>query len=572
MEGTTAAAGANGLEAYAMLEALYAGAPVGVGFWDTDCRFRRVNPRLAQINGLPPEAHLGHRPSELLGELGAAAEDVFRRVIATGSPVVEMSFSGETPADPGRTRHWLATFFPVADAAGATGVGGVVTEVTDRHEAAEREHAALRVAETARARAEALARASTALASSMRSERVLSELVRAVVPTLADICAVHLAQPAGPPELIAAAHTDPGRDALARRLGLSQVNQPEALPGPRTVIETGVAEIYPDLSDAQLRGAAGRGDEVSELLAELGVRSALVLPLKARGTVLGALTLIMGPSGRRYERDLVDLAESLALLAGLALDNARLFAEQAQVASAFQRTLLPAELPEVPGATLAARYRAAGRSNQVGGDFYDVFPAGEGEWAIAIGDVVGKGAEAAAITALVRATLRAAVLRGDGPEASLRLVDEALRRRDSVQFCSALHGRMHPAPGGGLDVRLLAAGHPPPLLLRAEGALESVDVAGTLLGITPDPVFGQASFHLGAGDTLLLYTDGATELRGGDRWRGEAALRETLLTAAGVPVAQLVERVEHEALVLSGGELRDDLALLAICATPPPGE
>ena len=249
------------------------------------------------------------------------------------------------------------------------------------------------------------------------------------------------------------------------------------------------------------------------------------------------------------------------------MDNARLFAEQADVARALQRTLLPTDLPRIPGVRLAARYRAAGRSNDVGGDFYDVFDAGGGEWALVIGDVVGKGAEAAAITAVVRATLQAAVLHGDGPHAALALVDEALRRRPEIAFCTALHARVR-ASGGGVELRLLAAGHPPPLLLRADGTLEEVDVKGTLLGVSPQPSFGEAAIRLGPGDALLMYTDGATELRGAAPWRGERALRKAVLAGAGSDPAELLERVEREALVSSGGELRDDLALLAIAAPP----
>jgi serine phosphatase RsbU (regulator of sigma subunit) len=223
----------------------------------------------------------------------------------------------------------------------------------------------------------------------------------------------------------------------------------------------------------------------------------------------------------------------------------------------------------VPGAELAARYRAAGRSNEVGGDFYDVFAATEGEWGFVIGDVVGKGAEAAAITALVRATLQASALRGDGPQDALRLVDEALRRRPGpLQFCSAIHGRLRPARRGGLDVRVLNAGHPVPLVLRSDGELEPVELRGTLLGVTAAPEFGETTLHLAEGDTLLLYTDGVTELRGKDPWRGEAALRAVVEGAADSSPQELVERVEHQALVQSGGELRDDLALLAIRAAP----
>jgi serine phosphatase RsbU (regulator of sigma subunit) len=159
-------------------------------------------------------------------------------------------------------------------------------------------------------------------------------------------------------------------------------------------------------------------------------------------------------------------------------------------------------------------------------------------------------------------------MRGDDPRAALELVDEALRRRPSVGFCSALHGRLRVSADGAVAVTLLVAGHLPPLILRADGTLEEVGATGTLLGIVEQPTFGSADVRLGPGDLLLLYTDGATELRGGAPWRGEQALRDTVRAAAGAHPEELVERVEREALVLSGGELRDDLALLAVAAPP----
>ena len=546
-----------------VLRALFDEAPVGQGYWDAELRYRTVNARLAEINGIPAAEHIGRTPSELLGELGVEVEAALRSVLETGRPSPEIDFAGETPAEPGVQRHWLVSFFPVHD-----GVGSVVVDVTVRQLAAELEHAALAAAETALARAEALARASAALGSSVRTDRLLDEFVEAVVPALADLCTVHLSGRERV-EAVAVAVADPAQEAVARALADRQVAHRDAPVGPAAVARTGVAEINTTITAADLI-REGVGDEERELLDRLGIRSAVILPLTARGTVLGALTLAMGnASGRAYQAELVELASSVAAGAGLALDNARLFAEQAAVTAALQRTLLPAELPEIPGVRLAARYRASGRSNDVGGDFYDVFEAGDGEWAIVVGDVVGKGAQAAAITALVRATLQAAILRGDGPHAALALVDEALRRRPEIAFCSAVHGRMR-AVDGGVEVLMLAAGHPPPLVLRAGGALEEVDAKGTLLGIAPEPSFGEQHVRLGPGDILLMYTDGATELRGDDPWRGEQALRDTVRAGAGSSPAELVERVERAALVLSGGELRDDLALLAVAA--PPGE
>jgi PAS domain S-box-containing protein len=558
--------------AHAVLEALYQSAPVGLGYWDAELRYRRVNRKLAEINGLPAEAHIGRTPAELLGAVGQRAEAAFRRVLETRSAIVEMSFTGETPAAPGSIRNWLASFYPVLDENGAAiGVGGVVIDVTDRQQAAEREHAALRDAENARARSDALVRAGTTLTSSMRADRVLGELVRAIVPTLADFCAVHLAREGASPALIAVAHADPASEPLARALGERQAADAAAPVGPAAVIRTGRPEINPVIMPEDLV-REGVDPEERRLLAELQVHSAAILPLQARGVVIGALTLAMGGSRRSYGPDLIGYAESLAAGAALALDNMRLFAEQAEVARELQRTLLPSELPSIPGVELAARYRASGRSNQVGGDFYDVFDAPEGEWALLIGDVVGKGAAAAATTSLVRATVQAAVLRGDGPEEALRLVDEALRRRSPMQICSAVHGRLRPLPGGGVQILLVDAGHPPPLVLRRGGALEVVEIPGMLLGVQPGAAFGQVRVRLDPGDVLLLYTDGATELRGGRPERGEQTLHRTLLASAGVPLAELVERVEHQALVVSGGELRDDLALLAVGAAPPGGQ
>jgi phosphoserine phosphatase RsbU/P len=159
------------------------------------------------------------------------------------------------------------------------------------------------------------------------------------------------------------------------------------------------------------------------------------------------------------------------------------------------------------------------------------------------------------------------MLRHDGPREALALADEALRRRPGIAFCSALHGRMQ-AMASGVEVQLFAAGHPPPLVLRAGGELEEIDVRGTLLGVAPQPAFGETTVRLGPGDTLLLYTDGATELRGRDPWRGEQTLRDTVREGAGSAPAELLERVEREALIQSGGNLRDDLALLAVAAPP----
>src|SRR5215208_4531514 len=218
------AAGSPMEGSHPVLEPLVESAPVGLGLWDADLRYRLVNARLAEINGIPVDEHLGRTPGELLGEIGHDGELALRQVLDTGSPIVEMAFRGETPAHPGQPRDFLASLFPVGEDA----VGGVVLDVTDRAEAARREH-------EARSRAEALVRASSALASSMRPERVLAALVRAVVPSLADFCAVHLIAPGGRLDAIAVSTADPADEELARRLAERQAADPTARIGPAAV-------------------------------------------------------------------------------------------------------------------------------------------------------------------------------------------------------------------------------------------------------------------------------------------------------------------------------------------------
>src|SRR5215217_570269 len=229
-----------------VLRALFECAPVGQAFWDAELRYRLLNDRLAQINGLTVDDHIGRTPSELLGEVGRDAEAAMRRVLDTGSSLVELDFAGETPAEPGTRRHWLASFYPVLD-----GVAGVIVDVTDRHVAAEREHEARQAAETARARAEALTQATTALGSSMRTSRVLERLVEAAVPALADFCAVHLV--AGRRiDPIAVAAADPAQEQLARALAERQASHPDAHVGPAAVARTGTAEVNERITSEDL--------------------------------------------------------------------------------------------------------------------------------------------------------------------------------------------------------------------------------------------------------------------------------------------------------------------------------
>jgi serine phosphatase RsbU (regulator of sigma subunit) len=262
------------------------------------------------------------------------------------------------------------------------------------------------------------------------------------------------------------------------------------------------------------------------------------------------------------EHEVLTLFEDLGRRAALALDSARLYAERNHVARTLQRSLLPAELPEIPGIEIAARYVAAGEGNEVGGDFYDCFATGGGDWALVIGDVCGKGAEAAAVTALARYTMRASVLHTRRPRSVLGELNEALlRQRLDYRFCTVLYASLMPRDGH-VTATLATGGHPLPLVLRAGGQVETAGRPGTLLGIVDDPELSEEAIVLEPGDALVLFTDGVIEATAADREIGPERFAGFLATCAGSGAAGIAEAVERQALATHGGLPRDDVAVV----------
>ncbi|HEY0630926.1 MAG TPA: PP2C family protein-serine/threonine phosphatase, partial [Thermoleophilaceae bacterium] len=268
--------------------------------------------------------------------------------------------------------------------------------------------------------------------------------------------------------------------------------------------------------------------------------------------------------GRRFREPDQLLAEELASRCGLALDNARLFRERSRIARTLQESLLPPMLPELPGLDLAARFRAAGAGLEVGGDFYDLFETGDSTWAVAIGDVCGKGTEAAAITALARYTVRAAAMRQDGPSQILSLLNEALlRQRTDKRFCTVLYGRLE-MNGAGHRFEFASGGHPLPLVLRAGSGSGEVGIPGTLLGIVPDPELSDDRVVLAPGDALVLYTDGVTDSAAPARILSASELAAAVGPPAGLDADAIAELVMQTALSSAEGEPRDDIAILVL--------
>jgi serine phosphatase RsbU (regulator of sigma subunit) len=409
-----------------------------------------------------------------------------------------------------------------------------------------------------------LARTADVLASSLDPDALLVEIANLAVPEIADWCAVEVLTDAGALERKALAHVNPSVRQRALELASRYPPDPDAPQGVHHVVKTGQPELYPDIPDEMLRAGAVDEEHYQEMLA-IGIRSGIVVPMITRGRTIGALTWVNGPSGRRFDTQDVELAQEVARRCATAIENARLYSDRAYIARTLQQSLLPVELPEIPGIETAARFRPTGEGNEVGGDFYDVFETGNRGWTIVMGDVCGKGPDAAAVTALARYTLRAAAMRERLPSRSLAVLNEALlRQRDDRRFCTVAYAYLETLDRGA-RVGISTGGHPLPLLLRVDGTVEPVGAPGTLLGVVPDPDLEDRAVTLEPGDSLVFFTDGVIESRADSNGvLDERRLGELVATCAGSGPDAIAQRIEEAAVMSQNGRPRDDIAVLVL--------
>jgi serine phosphatase RsbU (regulator of sigma subunit) len=359
-------------------------------------------------------------------------------------------------------------------------------------------------------------------------------------------------------------HPDPERAAFGARLRHEHSYPPDAPYGAPEVVRSARSQLLPEITDEILRANARDASHLA-MLRELGARSGMIVPMISRGRMLGTITFLSAESGRVFGSADVLLAEDLARRAAVAVDNARLYSERAQIARTLQESLLPPRLPRIPGVDVAARYLAAGEGIDVGGDFYDLFDVGSGDWSIVMGDVCGKGADAAALTALARYTLRATVEPGTRPsEALAALNDAVLRQRGDGRFITVAHARLVANGGAGVSLTLSSGGHPAPILLRSDGSAEPVGRPGTLIGVVHDPVLCDDRVELGPGDALFLYTDGVTEAHAPDHLLEPEDVARLLAGCDPADAASLVACIEDEVRSLGDGPPGDDIAMLAL--------
>ena len=298
------------------------------------------------------------------------------------------------------------------------------------------------------------------------------------------------------------------------------------------------------------------------------VASLVTVPLQSGERPLGVL-MLGSAEAREFTPDEIEMLELAAQRIGTAIDRALAFERERDIAATLQDSLMPGAIPAVPGLTIAARYRPAGVGHRVGGDFYDVFELPDGRSVTVVGDVRGKGPEAAARTALVRFTVRALARREPSPAALLGELNRAMLEQSGKlrRHCSIVFAAFTPAEAGGaVRVELSSGGHPWPLLLRADGTVESIGGPGSLVGLMADVEHRDCAGELRSGDVFLFYTDGVTEARGSDGMYGDERLAALLADSQGLEPDALVDRVEQAAAGFSDGPLRDDIAVVAVKA------
>ncbi|WFB10599.1 SpoIIE family protein phosphatase [Streptomyces sp. LX-29] len=515
----------------AFLDALFETCPIGLVMLDPELRYIHLNQALADMDGLPVEAHLGRRMDEIMVMSdGGEYQRMLRAVAAGGEPVVGALVGLRTRGYPDRDQVRSVSFFPLSQALDSRpGVGGLMVDVTDRERA-------ILEATASRERLALLDRAAARIGTTLNVNLTARELVETAMPDFCDGSVVELVEWADESELF-----DPTLPLVTRRIASGTILPPPAIelvsgretvtypPGSvvHDVLRTGrpiAAEV-----DAELVRRTVLIESRARLLAESQVAWILFAPLIARGTVQGLAMFGRSAARQPFTRDDLSLAGELASRAAICLDNARLYSRVQNIALTLQRALLPSALDTGPYVDMAHRYIPGGRITEVGGDWYDAIVLPGERVALVVGDVMGHGVPAAAAMGRLRITAKTLARRDLAPTELLTELD-ACALEAGIELATCLYIVYDPTTG---HARIASAGHPPPLVLRPDGGIETVDdVLGVPLGVGGCP-FGTTEIELPENATLALYTDGLIEARGRDVEAGLSALRAELGRASG---------------------------------------
>ena len=327
-----------------------------------------------------------------------------------------------------------------------------------------------------------------------------------------------------------------------------------------TDLFTAGGKIYHETHYSPMLRMQGRAREIAlDIVRADGARIPVLLNAVAENDADGKprvvrLAVFDATERREYERELL---------------RAKQRAEESEsraraLARTLQQTLIPPTPPSVPGLDVATVYRAAGGGDEVGGDFYDVFQVGDGDWVVVIGDVSGKGVDAAVVTALARYTLRAAAMRAPRPAAALEMLNEVVLGSETDRYCTVAMLRLRDGAGEGWTATLAAGGHPLPFLTREGRPPRTFGMPGSLVGLLPDAGFTDSELPLRSGDAVVLYTDGVTEARRDGEFYGAERLDAALARRAGAPAAEIAGGVLDDVMTFQRGVPRDDIAVVVL--------
>ncbi len=456
-----------------------------------------------------------------------------------------------------------------------TGTIGCTADITERKLAelasAERAERATWMAEAERLnreRLEFLAGLTDNLVSATDHRDYVARVTAAAVPRLGDWCSLHFRpDPSQPPE-VTLAHSDPGRVEWALSLERRYPFDPEAGWGVAEVLRTGRPQWVFDVNDQlkqQAIALSPLGSDVARSIIDaLDLTSLIIVPLICTQGVIGAMQFVSAESGRHYDRSDLALAQAVAGRVAEAVESLWQADQQRHIAATLQRALLPPGIPEIDGVSTAVRYWPSGAA-EAGGDFYDIFPMPGRRWAVVIGDVCGKGADAAAVTGIARHTIRAAALHGQDHRAVLEWVNQAVLNSAREQFCTAVYGTLEDSPDGW-TLAVSVGGHPLPLIVRADGRAEPVGAHGTLLGAFPEVTLRARTAALRPGDTVVFFTDGVTDVPPPHTLGDEEFTALVVEAAAGGADAETVADRIHAALAALGplDDRVDDIAIVVL--------
>ncbi|WP_082119698.1 SpoIIE family protein phosphatase [Saccharothrix sp. ST-888] len=556
----------------AVLDGCFTQSPIGMAVYDTDLRFVRLNSALARINGVSVEDHVGRRLSSVLPGLnGAEIEAVMRQVLATGRPVVDARSHGRTPGDPRHDRAWSASYFRLEDSTGKIlGLSSSLIDVTERFQAEAR-------AARAQERLTLLAEATARIGTTLDLQRTAEELIEAVVPRFADFATVDLLEPVLRGEEPAA--LAPDRSITLRAVAVGEAYESGLVNASDAVGETseydakrpyteclrsGRPLLRTHVDEQTLAALVAYPDRVAPGL-EAGIHSYLMVPIMARGMVLGGSEFVRTRNPEPFTAADVALAEELVARAAIALDNARLYRRERETALTLQRSLLPQEIHRTLGLEIAYRYLPSSLVSEVGGDWFDVVPLSCGRVALVVGDVMGHGIRAAATMGQLRTVARTLATLDMPPEQVLTRLDETATGIGEGQFATCICVVYDPVER---TCSVASAGHLPPVWVSPDGAARTVVLPpGVPLGVG-GVAFESSEFTLPEGGLVALYTDGLVERRDRDIDHGIDLLSQTL-AGRGRTLEASCDAV-LTTLVAEGTD--DDIAMIMARALPVPAD